>query len=91
MKGIAHFVTGVAAASFLPWSIEAALRGDPLYFILGGAFGLLPDTIDFKFYRFFYRHDVYIEPDPANRDRRRSRTRSPAPSRARGRSGARSG
>ena len=68
MKGIAHFVTGVAAASFLPWSIEAALRGDPLYFILGGAFGLLPDTIDFKFYRFFYRHDVYIEPDPANRD-----------------------
>ncbi len=62
MKGIAHFITGVAAASFFPWSVRAALEGNPLFFVLGGAFGVLPDTLDFKFYRFFYRHDVYIEP-----------------------------
>ncbi len=68
MKGIAHFITGVAAASFFPWSVEAALEGNPLYFVLGGAFGLLPDTVDFKFYRFFYRHDVYIEPRAEDSD-----------------------
>ncbi len=66
MKGIAHFLTGVTAASFFPWSIEQALDGNPVYFVLGGAFGLLPDTIDFKFYRFFYPHDVYIEPVPSD-------------------------
>ncbi len=68
MKGIAHFVTGVTAASFFPWSIEAALAGNPLYFVLGGAFGLLPDTLDFKFYRFFYRHDLTLDPDPLHPD-----------------------
>lgn len=68
MKGIAHFSSGVAAASFFPWSVQAAIEGNPLYFIIGGAFGLLPDTADFKFYRFFYRHDVQIEIDPCQPD-----------------------
>jgi membrane-bound metal-dependent hydrolase YbcI (DUF457 family) len=68
MKGIAHFISGVAAASFCPWAIQAANEGNPLYFVLGGAFGLLPDTVDFKFYRFFFRHDIYVDPDPVNRD-----------------------
>lgn len=68
MKGISHFVTGVMAASFCPWAVKAAAEGNPLYFILGGAFGLLPDTIDFKFYRFFYRHDFYVDPDPQHPD-----------------------
>lgn len=62
MKGIAHFISGVALTSFCPWAVEAASRGNPLYFILGGAFGVLPDTLDFKFYRFFYRHDLLISP-----------------------------
>ena len=48
MKGIAHFISGVAAASFFPWSVQAAVEGNPMYFILGGAFGILPDTLDFK-------------------------------------------
>ncbi|MBP7830339.1 MAG: metal-dependent hydrolase [Kiritimatiellae bacterium] len=68
MKGISHFVSGVMAASFCPWAVEAATEGNPLYFVLGGAFGILPDTIDFKFYRFFYRHDFYVDPDPQNPD-----------------------
>lgn len=66
MKGISHFVSGVTAASFCPWAVRAAIDGNPLYFILGGAFGLLPDTVDFKFYRFFFRHDIYVDPDPKN-------------------------
>ena len=68
MKGFSHFMSGVAVASFGPWAIEAALRGNPTYFILGGACGILPDTLDFKFYRFFYNHDVYVEPDPKHPD-----------------------
>ncbi|OGV42581.1 MAG: hypothetical protein A2X46_04770 [Lentisphaerae bacterium GWF2_57_35] len=68
MKGFSHFISGVAAASFCPWAVQAATEGNPLYFILGGAFGILPDTLDFKFYRFFYRHDLYIQPDSLQPD-----------------------
>jgi hypothetical protein len=68
MKGVAHFISGVALASCCPWATEAALHGNPVYFILGGFFGLLPDTLDFKFYRFFYHHDQIIQPDPFHLD-----------------------
>lgn len=62
MKGIAHFISGVTAASFCPWAVEAAQNGNPAFFILGAAAGILPDTIDFKFYRYFYPHEIYVEP-----------------------------
>lgn len=68
MKGIAHFSVGVAAASCVPAAVEAGASGNPLYFILGGVFGLLPDTIDFKFFRFFYRQDMEVRPDPLEFD-----------------------
>lgn len=68
MKGIAHFISGVAAASFCPWAIEAAQNGNPAFFILGAVAGILPDTIDFKFYRFFYHHEISVEPDPDRLD-----------------------
>lgn len=68
MKGIAHFSIGVAAASCFPGAVEAGAAGNPLYFLLGGIFGLLPDTLDFKFYRYLYRHDVEITPDPKRPD-----------------------
>ena len=68
MKGIAHFISGVAVASFCPWAVEAAQNGNPAFFILGAAAGILPDTIDFKFYRFFYPHDIRVEPRPDSLD-----------------------
>lgn len=68
MKGLTHFVSGVALASCLPWSMEAAGSGNPLYFLLGGIFGLLPDTLDFKFYRYFYRYDRTVSPNPRKPD-----------------------
>lgn len=68
MKGIAHFASGVAATSFFPWAVRASLEGNPAYFVLGGACALLPDTLDFKFYRFFYHHDLYVDPDPKRFD-----------------------
>ena len=68
MKGFTHFTAGLAAASFFPGAVTAAASGNPLYFILGGAFGILPDTLDFKFYRFFVKHDMEVIPDPNRAD-----------------------
>jgi membrane-bound metal-dependent hydrolase YbcI (DUF457 family) len=68
MKGIAHFISGVTVASFCPWAVEAAQNGNPSFFILGAVAGILPDTVDFKFYRFFYHHEVSVEPDPNQLD-----------------------
>ncbi len=64
MKGIAHFISGVTVASFCPWAIDAAQNGNPAFFIVGAIAGILPDTIDFKFYRYFYHHEVSIYPEP---------------------------
>jgi membrane-bound metal-dependent hydrolase YbcI (DUF457 family) len=66
MKGISHFLAGVAAATFVPGVVESAAQGSYLL-VLGGFFGLLPDTLDFKFARYF-EHHVNIDPDPSNLD-----------------------
>ena len=68
MKGISHFAVGVAVASCFPEAVRAGAGGNPLYFILGGVAGLLPDTLDFKFYRYFVKHDMEVAPDPLNPD-----------------------
>lgn len=70
MKGIAHFAVGVAVASCFPEAVRTGAAGNPLYFIFGGFFGLLADTVDFKFYRFFYPHDIEVVPDPRKPDPR---------------------
>ena len=70
MKGLTHCVTGVAVASFCPGAVQAAAAGNPLYLVLGAVAGLLPDTLDFKVYRFFAPHDVEIIPDPSRPDAR---------------------
>ncbi len=48
--------------------MQAALEGNPLYFLLGGMAGLLPDTLDFKVGRYLHRPDVQVVPDPTNPD-----------------------
>ena len=68
MKGISHFAVGVALASCFPEAVRAGAAGNPLYFILGGVFGLLPDTLDFKLYRYFVKHDIEVVPDPLKPD-----------------------
>jgi membrane-bound metal-dependent hydrolase YbcI (DUF457 family) len=70
MKGITHWLAGVAVASCVPHAVRAAADGNPLYFVLGAVAGLLPDTLDFKLIRFLARHDVEIIPDPACPDAR---------------------
>ncbi len=61
MKGISHFVTGVAIATFFPAVVHAGAEGSLLP-VLGGIGGILPDTLDFKFARYFERYDVEIDP-----------------------------
>lgn len=64
MKGFTHFVTGLAVTSFFPWAVQAAAEGNPFYFLLGGTCALLPDTLDFRILRYFYRHHIEVTPDP---------------------------
>lgn len=37
---------------------------------LGGIFGILPDTLDFKFAKYFHKSDIEVKPDPDNLDAR---------------------
>ena len=68
MKGISHFITGVALATFFPEVVQAGAEG-ALLPMLAGIGGILPDTLDFKFARYFEEYDLEIdpglEPDPA--------------------------
>lgn len=62
MKGIAHFVTGVAVATFFPEVVTSAAQSLAFGPVLGGIAGLLPDTLDFRFVRYFDHVDEEIEP-----------------------------
>ena len=61
MKGISHFVTGVALATFFPDVVRQAALG-VLLPMLGGIGGILPDTIDFKIARYWEKYDISIDP-----------------------------
>ncbi len=63
MKGIAHFITGVALATFFPEVVQRAGDGSLLP-MLGGIAGIMPDTLDFKFVRYFEHYDLEIDPGP---------------------------
>jgi len=63
VKGIAHFITGIAIATFFPEVVQGATAGSLLP-MLGGVAGILPDTLDFKFARYFERYDREIDPGP---------------------------
>lgn len=67
MKGLTHYLVAVAVATcflpILPNTIEATF-----IIILGGVFGILPDTLDFRFARYVERHDYEVEPGPDTLD-----------------------
>ena len=63
MKGIAHFVTGIAIATFFPEVVQQAEAGSLLP-VLGGIAGIMPDTLDFRFVRYFERFDQELDPGP---------------------------
>lgn len=77
MKGFTHFMSGVAAATFIPEVVRMStsskldsVEGAASSFIilLAGAFGVLPDTMDFKMGQYFSIADYEVDPDPLNPD-----------------------
>ncbi len=64
MNATAHFMSGLAVASCFPAAVTAAADGNPLYFLLGGITTLLPDVLDTRLWRYFYRHDAEVAVDP---------------------------
>ncbi|MDI6814007.1 MAG: metal-dependent hydrolase [Desulfitobacteriaceae bacterium] len=64
MKGITHFIMGITALTFVESLMVGAALEDSLIIVLGGIFGLLPDTLDFKFLIYMEKHDVVIDPNP---------------------------
>ncbi|HNX77894.1 MAG TPA: metal-dependent hydrolase [Candidatus Rifleibacterium sp.] len=70
MKGFTHFISGIAVASFFPQAVHMASQEQSFILCLGGIFGIMPDTLDFKFARYFHKSDFEIRPDPANLDAR---------------------
>ena len=67
MKGVSHFVSGVAAATFIPRVVTLAAQGS-FVLLLAGVGGVLPDTLDFRLARYLQQPDVEISPDPDARD-----------------------
>jgi hypothetical protein len=63
MKGLIHFVTGIAVATCFPEIVGHAEAG-ALWPLLGGIAGVLPDTLDFKVLRYFERFDLELDPGP---------------------------
>lgn len=63
MKGVSHFVSGVAAASFLPQVVQMSAAGS-FILVLAGVSAILPDTLDFRLARYLTRADVEVDPDP---------------------------
>lgn len=76
MKGLTHFISGIAAATFIPvvvrMSISSRMDVDgaasSLILVLAGMFGIMPDTLDFKFGQFFSKAEFVVDPDPINPD-----------------------
>jgi membrane-bound metal-dependent hydrolase YbcI (DUF457 family) len=62
VKGIAHFVTGIAITTFFPQIVHDAALALSFGPLLGGLAGLLPDTLDFKLVRFWEQPDSEIDP-----------------------------
>jgi len=73
MKGLTHFLSGVGLASFIPTACRLANSdiASSYILVLGGFFGIMPDTLDFKVGQFFSRvdHDVDVDPNNPNPQR----------------------
>jgi len=63
MKGLTHFISGVAFGTFFPSAVAAAAEAKSFILVLGGVGGILPDTFDFKFARFLETFDIEVDPD----------------------------
>ncbi|MGM0606905.1 MAG: metal-dependent hydrolase [Candidatus Muiribacteriota bacterium] len=68
MKGISHFISGVAAATFIERAVQMSSNEHSIILAIGGLFGILPDTLDFKFAKFMQSFDYEVDPHPEKMD-----------------------
>lgn len=76
MKGLTHFMSGVALASCFPEAVRmAASTSTPIdgasasfILVLGGLYGIMPDTLDFKFGQYLSPGDVDVDCNPLEPD-----------------------
>ena len=62
MKGLTHYIVGVAVATFFIDAVHMTLIDKSWILLLGGIFGILPDFMDFRFARYLIVHDYEITP-----------------------------
>jgi len=62
MKGLTHYIVGVAVATFFMDAVQMTLIDKSWILLLGGIFGILPDFMDFRFARYLIVHDYEITP-----------------------------
>lgn len=68
MKGITHFLTGVACASCFKEGVLSIFTSKSYFLPLGGIFGIICDTLDFRFARYFQKHDYILRINEDNLD-----------------------
>ncbi len=76
MKGITHFVSAIAASTFIPQVVRMSISSridiegaaSSMIMVLAGIYGIMPDTLDFKFGQYFVIPDYIVDPDPLNPD-----------------------
>lgn len=68
MKGITHFISGVAVASCFPVAVDSIFQSKSLLLPLGGIFGILPDTLDFRIARYIWNYQKVVKIDEKNLD-----------------------
>lgn len=64
MKGLTHFLMGVMIVSFIGSAMQGVVLETSLILMMGAFFGLLPDTMDFKFNRYIETHHKVVDPHP---------------------------
>ena len=67
MKGLTHFMSGVALSTFFAPAVSMAAKSDSpeaaasFILVLGGLYGLMPDTLDFKVGQYFSLPDSEVD------------------------------
>lgn len=66
MRGLTHFICGAMVATMFASAMTGVVENKSLIILVAAFFGLLPDTLDFKFNQYVETHHVTIDPHPDN-------------------------
>ncbi len=63
MRGLTHYLSGLAAATFFKPLVAAVSQGN-LAILIPAVYAYLPDFLDFKVWKFFEKWDFHVDPAP---------------------------